>query len=131
MPLSSWMRFSASRSKLFKWLPNESVDLTKTENGNTLNQNVLTVQIISQRMNQSNSHLFPSVAPCCSSIFVNERLLLRTATSKGDNPSLFKLLCAPPSHQKKNFKNHKCVTNYSNVAFFQIRFAHVLLVEFS
>lgn len=27
-PLNSWIRFSASRSKLFKWLPNESVDLT-------------------------------------------------------------------------------------------------------
>lgn len=31
IPLNSWMRFSASRNKLFKWLPNESGDLTKYE----------------------------------------------------------------------------------------------------
>lgn len=31
------------------------------------------------------------MAPCCSSIFVIDRLLLSTATSNGDSPSLFKL----------------------------------------
>lgn len=37
------------------------------------------------------SHLLPSTAPCCRSIFVSERLLLRTATSNAENPSVFKL----------------------------------------
>lgn len=36
-------------------------------------------------------HLFPSIAPCWISIFVSDRLLLRTATSNGDKLSLFKL----------------------------------------
>lgn len=37
------------------------------------------------------SPLLPSMAPFCSSILVRDRLLLNTATSNGDNPSLFKL----------------------------------------
>lgn len=37
-------------------------------------------------------HCVPSIAPYCSSIFVIDRLLLSTATSSGDNPSLFKLV---------------------------------------
>lgn len=47
MPLSSWMRFSASRSKLFKWFPNESVDLTKNENVTQWQQieNMFTIKI--------------------------------------------------------------------------------------
>lgn len=36
-------------------------------------------------------HCELSTAPCCSSIFVIERLLLSTATSSGDRPSLFRL----------------------------------------
>lgn len=35
--------------------------------------------------------LIPSIAPCWSRTFVSDRLLVSTATSNGDKPSLFKL----------------------------------------
>lgn len=38
-----------------------------------------------------NLHWLPSFAPNPISIFTKGRLLLKTATSRGDNPSLFKL----------------------------------------
>lgn len=115
IPLSSWMRFSASRNKLFKWLPNESGDLTrlyaykkvkwnekgtqlqcnwpkkrKKERNQSINQLIL--MCIKPKLNENYGiHLFPSMAPCCNNIFVSERLLLRTATVSGDSPSVFKL----------------------------------------
>lgn len=116
MPLNSWMRFSASRSKLFKWLPSESGDLTgiglpyhanvfersaqypckrSQKQRDQKKMNNIEYGCIQLELNQSGKakyiHLFPSTAPCCSSIFVSERLLLRTATVSGDSPSVFKL----------------------------------------
>lgn len=61
---------------------------------------------------QHYSHCELSTAPCCSSIFVIERLLLSTATSNGDKPSLFKLL-VPGQAKKKKKKKTRSVKRFN------------------
>lgn len=111
MPLSSWIRFSASRSKLFKWLPKESADLTAIKHSQC-NENEGEHTTNFEKMQNgttiiwNNLHFDPSDAPCCNSILVRERLLLSTATSNGDNPSLFKLLWRIKKNQPPNLLNY-------------------------
>lgn len=111
-PLNSWIRFSASCKSPFKCFPNDSATRRERKKRIRSMQNcvvgsfagdgcVLTVKWIRWANKVSNKivnlfenwhlHLLPSMAPFCSSILVRDRLLLNTATSNGDNPSLFKL----------------------------------------
>lgn len=88
-PLNSWIRFSASRSKLFKWEPSESEVSTEILSNHHIWW-ILTASL--SQVLYLYSHVLPSVAPFCKSILVIERLLLSTAISNGDKPSLFELL---------------------------------------
>lgn len=60
------------------------------------------------------SHVLPSVAPFCKSILVIERLLLSTAISNGDNPSLFKLLDRNKAKFELIFFSFFFLDNYYN-----------------